>query len=125
MIVDDELDICNYLMAVLEDNGYDTCFLEEGQPISEAVRSCGPDLILLDIMMPMRSGVSLYKELQSTGEFENIPIAIISGMMPEEDFKMGFNKLVNDSTIPYPDGFIEKPVKLNEMLTVVRNILNT
>ncbi len=125
MIIDDEPDILDYLMAALEDSGYDTCTVQEDESVDEAIQSCNPDLIILDIMMPRRSGVSIYKELRSTPEFRMIPIAIISGMMPEKDFKKGFENLVNDHTISLPDGFIEKPIQLMELLGLIKKLLNT
>ncbi len=124
MIIDDEPDILDYLTAALEDNGYDTCTVDEDEPVDKVIRLCSPDLIVLDIMMPRRSGVSIYKELRSTPEFKTIPIAIISGMMPEKDFKKSFKNLVNDNTISIPDGFIEKPIQLKELLTLIRKLLN-
>ena len=80
MIIDDESDIRIYLMTALEDNGYETCTIEEDEPFHKAVLAKDPDLIILDIMMPQRSGISMYKELQTTAAFRNIPIALISGM---------------------------------------------
>ncbi len=80
MIIDDEADIRLYLMTALEDNGYETCTIEENEPIHKAVSAKEPDLIVLDIMMPQRSGISMYKELRATAAFKNIPIALISGM---------------------------------------------
>ena len=124
MIIDDEPDVLDYLKAVLEDNGFDTCTIEENEPVDEAIQSYSPDLIILDIMMPRRSGVSIYKELRSTPEFKTIPIAIISGMMPEKDFKKSFQNLVNDNTISLPDGFIEKPIQLKELLELIQKLLN-
>ena len=123
MIIDDEPDILDYLMAALEDNGFEVCTVKDDEPADEAVRSCRPDLIILDIMMPRRSGVSIYKELKSTPEFMAIPIAIISGMMPEKDFENNFQDLVNDKTVSLPDGFIEKPIQLEELLKLIQKLL--
>jgi len=123
MIIDDEPDIREYLMAVLEDSGYETCVREENQPVGEAVGSCMPDMIILDIMMPSRSGMSIYRELRSTPEFEKIPVTIISGMLPEADFKHAFTGLVGDENIPLPEGFIEKPIQLIELMNIVDQLL--
>jgi len=60
MIIDDEQDIRAYLMAAVEDNGYETCTVEDNEEISNCIRENKPDLIVLDIMMPTRSGVSIY-----------------------------------------------------------------
>jgi CheY-like chemotaxis protein len=123
MIIDDEPDIRDYLMAALEDNGYETCTITDNEPVLEAIQTRKPDLIILDIMMPVRSGVSIYKELRSTHRLKKIPIAIISGMLLENDFKTDFEKLVNDNNIPIPEGFIEKPVKLPVFMKLIHELL--
>jgi len=124
MIIDDEPDIRIYLMAALEDSGYETCTIEEDEPFHKAVLAKEPDLIILDIMMPQRSGISMYKELRRTAAFNNIPIALISGMSPAKDFmEEEFKRLIDDDTIGPPDGFVEKPVKLPALMELVKQLL--
>ncbi len=123
MIIDDEPDILDYLMAALEDNGYETCTIKENETLAKAIQTKQPDLIILDIMMPIRSGISIYKELRSSHRLKKIPIAIISGMLLENDFKTDFQNLVNDDTLPLPEGFIEKPVKLPVLMELVHELL--
>jgi CheY-like chemotaxis protein len=124
MIIDDEPDIRIYLMAALEDNGYETCTIEENEPFQKAVLAKEPDLIVLDIMMPQRSGISMYKELRTTAAFKSIPIALISGISEAKDFmEEGFKKLIDDDTIALPDGFVEKPVKLPALMQLVEQLL--
>ena len=124
MIIDDEPDIRAYLMAALEDNGYQTCTMQESEPVLDTVMAHNPDLIILDIMMPRRSGISIYKELRASVQFEKIPIALISAISPAKDLmEGGFRKLIDDSTIPLPDGFIEKPVKLTTLMKLVEKLL--
>ena len=124
MLIDDEPDIRIYLMTALEDSGYETCTIEENEPFQKAVLAKEPDLIVLDIMMPQRSGISMYKELRRTAALKNIPIALISGLSEAKDFmEEGFEKLINDNTIPPPDGFVEKPVKLPALMELVKQLL--
>ncbi len=123
MIIDDEPDIREYLVAVLEDNRYETCTIKEKESLVEAIQTKQPDLIMLDILMPGRSGISIYKELRSIRWLKEIPIVIISGMLLESDFKTDFQHLVNDDTIPLPEGFIEKPVKVSSLIKLVNELL--
>ena len=123
LIIDDEPDIRTYLMAALEDSGYETFAVKENEPATEAIKSHQPDLIILDIMMPKQSGISIYKELRSKPQFSNIPVAIISGMLPRKGFKTEFKKLINDNTISFPEGFIEKPFQLSTLIELVGNLL--
>ena len=123
MVIDDEPDIRIYLMTALEDSGYETCTIEENDPIQRAVQSNKPDLIVLDIMMPRRSGISIYNELRSTETLKNIPVALISGMSPANNFMEEIKKNNNNYTIAPPDGFIEKPVKLPDFMKLVGQLL--
>jgi len=120
MRIDDEPDIRRYLMAALEDNGYETCTVEENESIINAVSKQKPDLIILDIMMPRRSGVSIYLELRTSLAFRNIHVALISGISLAKDFmKEALEQLIDENTIPPPEGFIEKPIKLPALMELV------
>ena len=123
MVIDDEPDIRIYLMTALEDCGYETCTIEENDPIHKAVLANKPDLIVLDIMMPRRSGISIYKELRRTETLKSIPIALISGMSPVSKFMEEAKINIDNDTIDPPDGFIEKPVKLPAFMKLVEQLL--
>ena len=125
MVIDDEPDIQLYLMSALEDEGYQTCRPEVGIPIEIAVESERPDLIVLDIMMPKRSGISVYKRLRTSAAFRDVPIVLMSGMTTAKDFlPTGFRGLVQDDAVPLPDGFIEKPVRVPSFMEVIGRILS-
>ena len=124
LVIEDESDIRTYLLAVLEDLGLETAMLDIDEPLAEGVASAGPDLILLDVMMPRRSGVSIYEELRTTPGMMEIPVIIISGFSPEGDTMSGnFRNMMSDPGIPVPDGFIDKPMNLDRLITMVRETL--
>ncbi len=124
MIIDDEPDIRTYLMAALEDEGYTTCTMDESDPLDKTIMSEKPDLIILDIMMPQRSGISIYKELKIAASLSDIPVVLITGMTPEKDFmEEGYKELIGDTSISLPDGFIEKPIQLPKLMELVDNLL--
>lgn len=124
LVIDDEPDIRKYLTTLLEDEGYEAFSMDENDDFNDIITTLKPNLILLDIMMPKRSGISVYKELRSKNEFKDIPIVIITGMTPAKDFKEeGFKKIVNDDSIRLPDGFIEKPIQVAALHKLVNNIL--
>lgn len=124
MIIEDETDIRDYLMAVLEDNGYETCSIEEHEPVHEAMAVFRPDMVIMDIMMPKRSGISIYKELRQSSEFSGIPVALITGVTPEIEFMgNGFRLFVDDPSMEPPDGFVEKPIDLPALLALIEKLL--
>ena len=108
MVIDDEPDIRIYLRTVLEDHDFDTCTADDSDIVEHAVNKYKPDLVLLDIMMPKRSGISIYKELRTLKEFNDIPVVLISGMASSAEFmETGFRALIKDEKIKLPDGFLE------------------
>ena len=125
MIIEDETDIRDYLMAALEDNGYKTCSIEEHEPVPAAMMCHKPDMVIMDIMMPRRSGISIYKELRRSHEFSGIPVALITGVAPEIEFiENGFRLFVDDPCMEPPDGFIEKPIDLHALLRLIKKLLD-
>lgn len=126
MVIDDEPDIREYLAAVLEDSGYRTCVADMDGSIVEAVERSRPDLILLDIMMPGRSGVAIYRDLRANPEIDRIPVALISGMEQASSlFQSVSEVLYAEPSIKPPDGFIEKPIRIERLIEVVETLLTT
>ena len=85
LIVDDEQDILTYLSILLEDNGYATALAKDGEEALKQVEAVGPDLITLDISMPEKSGIRLYREVKADDRWKQIPIIIVTGV--SGDFK--------------------------------------
>ena len=123
MIIDDEPDIQTYLMAALEDEGYIPCAAEDDEQIIQTILEERPDLVVLDIMMPRRSGVSIYRELRTTEGTKHIPIALISGLETSREMMTDeLIDLIDEGVIDPPDGFIGKPVRLDEFLELVSTL---
>ncbi|MEJ2156470.1 MAG: response regulator [Desulfobacteraceae bacterium] len=124
IVIEDEKDVLTYLMAVLEDQGLQAETLDRNAALAEGVASARPDLILLDVMMPERSGVSIYEELRTTPGLKDIPVIIISGFSPDGDsMSVNFQQMLSDPSLPLPDGFIEKPMNLDLLITMVHDTL--
>ncbi len=124
MIVDDEPDILEYLMAALDDSGYITCTVDDINDILSSISLEKPDLIILDIMMPDRSGISIYKEIQLSSEFKTIPIIFISGLSSKDEFIAAlFNDKKDADKFASPDLFIEKPLQLDQLKEQISRLL--
>jgi len=122
-IVDDEVDISLYLAAILEDAGYAASVIGHTEPIVDRLRAERPDLVILDIMMPGISGLSLYKQLRENPAFVSAKLAILSGMVSGA----AQNELValtGDPDFTPPDSFIAKPVNVKEFLRTVAALLS-
>jgi CheY-like chemotaxis protein len=124
MIIDDEPDIRIYLAAAAEDNGFEPVILDAEASVMDMIAGHKPDLVILDIMMPMRSGISIYKEIRTSPALKHIPIVLISGMTGASDLiQNGFQKLIGDACISMPEAFIEKPFDIDFLFTQIKKIL--
>jgi CheY-like chemotaxis protein len=126
LIVEDESDIRTYLSAVLMDQGFETVAIDETQAVVPAVRQSAPELIIMDIMMPLRSGISIFKELRQQPDLAVIPVILISGYSGREDFMANeFRRLVPEREITAPEGFVEKPLDLEMLMNTIETVLET
>ncbi len=117
LVVDDEPDVVDYLSTLLEDNGYSTVTARDGVDAMEKVKATRPDLITLDITMPEKSGVKFYREMKESGEYQGIPIIIITGLSAD------FEKFISTRRqVPPPEGYVSKPIERGEILELVKRL---
>ena len=122
LVVDDEEDIVEYLKTVLEDNGYVAEGALRADEALAKISGWNPDLLLLDIMMPRHSGLSLYEEIRKNSATSRLPILIISGYARPEEFEKIESGLLRDSGVPPPDGYLEKPISVITLLETIRSL---
>ena len=124
LVVDDEPDIAAFLTALLEDAGYEARSAPTAEAALGQLRRTPPDLLCVDIMMPGRSGLSLYQQLRRDVSFRDIPVIIVSAFSRALDFKgERFQKLAGFGEMPEPEAFIEKPVEPEVFLDAVESVL--
>jgi CheY-like chemotaxis protein len=136
LIVDDDPDNVSYLKDVLDDHGYETLCASDGLEGLRRAREDRPDLILLDLMMPKKSGIGMFQELKAQGETQGIPVVIITGVSQATgvDFKnflvtrpgAGEDRRVGTegaTKFTAAAGYVEKPVDPDQLLKLVGEIL--
>ena len=125
LIIDDEPDVVLYLKTVLEDHNYETYAAYDAYSGMKMALECMPDLILLDIVMPKKSGISFYKELKEHRRLRDIPVAVISGVGNIYGFQGSlFGDLISDSHIGEPQGFFEKPLNIEILIAFLDKTLD-
>jgi CheY-like chemotaxis protein len=118
LVVDDDPDAREFLTTVLHDNGFATTTAEDGAEALNKIEQEPPDLVALDITMPEKSGVAVYRKLKQDEQLKAIPVIIITGV--SEDFE----KFISTRRhVPPPEGYIAKPVDHEQFLTMVRDLL--
>ena len=124
LLVDDEPDVVFFLQTALEDNGYEVFTATSALDGLEEIHREKPSLVCLDVLMPEESGISLFQKLRTDPELENIPILIYSGLSLSRDLdKIDFLKLEDGTALREPEGFLEKPVDIDDFLSLVKSVL--
>lgn len=118
LVVDDEPDARDFLTTVLEDNGYATVVAKDGVEAVAVLDTQTPDLVTLDITMPEKSGVAVYRRLKENDDTQSIPVIIITGVSGD------FEKFISTRRqVPPPDGYISKPVDHEQFLKMVTDLI--
>ena len=112
LIVDDEPQIRRVLLTILTSQGYSVIEAKTGDEALERIRTERPDLILLDVNMPGRSGIETCREIREAGD---IPVIILTVRNAERDKVQALDAGAND--------YVVKPFGAEELLARVRATL--
>ena len=91
LIIEDDQRINKVYMAKLRVEGITTITALDGEEGLRKVYSEKPDLILLDLMLPQKSGFEILKEIKSDPEVKDIPVIILSNLAQEKEIKAGLD----------------------------------
>jgi CheY-like chemotaxis protein len=120
LVADDELDTRNLVKIILEKNGYQVSLAANGAEALQKAENELPDLILLDVVMPARTGWEVCKTLKSQEKTKHIPVVIFSVL----------SKLLGDDVSRKHadesgcDGYLAKPFNTDQLLTEVKKYLD-
>lgn len=115
LIADDEPATRFIFSTLLKDQGYDVLDCENGLECIELARKEKPDIILLDIRMPIMDGYEVVKFLKSNPETKDISIIVISANSEPQNIKKAFDLGATE--------FLPKPVNLEELLIRISTVL--
>ena len=83
LVVDDEFDLVNTLRAILEGEGYRVETSPDGQAALDRLRDgLRPDLLLMDVMMPLLGGLDVLESVRRTPGLEDLPVVLMSVVHP-------------------------------------------
>ncbi|MBW1682658.1 MAG: response regulator [Deltaproteobacteria bacterium] len=128
LIIDDDPDVILFLSTLLQDQGYEPVDAQNGVEGLEKAKADRPDLILLDLMMPEKSGIALLQDLKKDEELKHIPIIMVTGVSGETgiDLETFFERNRphgSEGDAPRPEAYLEKPVDPDRLLALIRDIL--
>ena len=109
LVVEDDKSIRELLIEILQDEGYSVTFGENGEEGLKSLESVVPDLILMDVSMPIMDGYTFKSELLKNDQWNTIPVIVMSAQDqgPEKLESHGFSN------------FIQKPLELNHLLETI------
>jgi CheY-like chemotaxis protein len=124
LVVDDEPNVVAYLETLLQDNGYETISAADGEEGLALARAQRPDLVSLDITMPKKSGVAMYRAMRDDEALASIPIVVVTAVTGYAGRPEEFEKFLSTRrAVRPPDGFLAKPIVPEELLALLAKIL--
>lgn len=114
--VDDDADLAVYFKQVLEKEGYRVYVATNGRAALDTILEVRPDLVLVDVLMPVLQGYEVCRYLKSRGDTRRTKVIIVSSLSQEGDRRRAAEAGA--------DGFLGKPVRLPELVNTVKAALS-
>ncbi len=86
-IIDDDPDLREIYMRKFHEQGFDVVLGSDGEEGLKVIRTEKPDVILLDLQMPVKTGVEVLRELHQDPELMKIPIIVLTNIDNEDAYK--------------------------------------
>jgi two-component system, OmpR family, alkaline phosphatase synthesis response regulator PhoP len=115
LIADDEPNIVAAVEFLLERNGYEVHVARNGEEALKLVEDCNPDLVLLDVMMPVRSGYEVCKRIRERADWRHIKIIMLSAKGRDAEVSKGLSIGA--------DLYVTKPFSTRDLMGKVSELL--
>jgi CheY-like chemotaxis protein len=121
LVVDDDPDIVDYFGSFLRDHGYEVFGVNGSTSALEALEKHRPDAILVDVLMPGRSGLDLLVTIRRDERWSDIPVVVVTGSdkILEDDCQSYFG---SHQGVRGPYGVLGKPVDRKALLAILKRL---
>ena len=116
LIADDEPNIVAALEYLLRSNGYDTRVVGDGEQALALVESYAPDVVLLDVMMPVKSGYEVCQHMRERPDWRHIKIVMLSAKGREAEVNKGLSLGA--------DLYFTKPFSTEELIAAINGFFD-
>ena len=120
LLIDDDVDFTEATKIVLESNSYEVVVAHEGAEGLRMAAAQKPDLIILDVIMPVKDGFTAAEQLKKDPDLANIPVIMLTA----------YAEMGGETSVPVSAGltleaedYIDKPVKPEELIKRVEKQL--
>ncbi|MEK9148619.1 MAG: response regulator [Candidatus Desantisbacteria bacterium] len=129
LIVEDDKGLGEFLSTCLKEKGFFVEIVEDGGSALSHIEKKPPDLILLDIMIPVVDGFEVCCKLKQQEKFQNIPIIIITARSDQDSMSAGFESGTDDYIVKPFDAYelilkMEKALKVKGLIDGLRKNLS-
>lgn len=114
LLIDDEINLQQLVKVVLGSKGYNVTTADNGQNGLDKLEATNPDLIILDMNMPVMGGLEFYQKICDAWSRPKYPVLILTARSNMEEFFKGMDI----------DGFMAKPFEIDDLLTEAQRILD-
>lgn len=116
LIADDEPNIVAAIEFLLQQSGYEVHIARNGEEALELVETCVPDLVLLDVMMPKKSGYEVCTRIRERADWRHIKIVMLSAKGREAEVNKGLSMGA--------DLYVTKPFSTRELMAKINGLLD-
>jgi DNA-binding response OmpR family regulator len=117
LIADDEPDLVTMLMVRLRHEGYEVIIARNGDECVALAAQEKPDLILMDVMMPLKNGYDACEEIKKNPKTSRIPIVLVTALNQKENVTIG--KHLGARV------YVTKPFNVNILLLKIRDLVQS
>lgn len=110
LICDDDSDIVEMLEVILEDKAYQLITETDSRKVVDLIRSENPNLLLMDLWMPVLSGDQVLRQIREIAELEKLPVIIMSASRDGQSVALEAGA----------NAYIAKPFDINELIGKVQ-----
>ncbi|MFK7834936.1 MAG: response regulator transcription factor [Sulfitobacter sp.] len=114
VLVEDEVNIAEAIRFLLSNEGWRVETLANGTSAVDVIRKTAPDLVMLDVMLPGKSGFEILHDLRADPELIDLPVLMLTARGQNRDREMAEKAGVSR--------FMTKPFSNTEMLDAVRDL---
>ncbi len=116
LVVEDELAIAKLIKYVLENSNFEVTLVHEGKDALEKVKTFSPDIMVLDLMLPVMSGFEILEYLGDKKLLDDLPVIVLTCRGQEEDKVKAMRLGASE--------FMTKPFSPSGLVAVLNSILN-
>jgi CheY-like chemotaxis protein len=142
MIIDDDENTVKFLSVVLGENGYETLSANDGREGLEKLQENKVDLIILDVMMPKKTGFVVFKQMKKDEQLRDIPVLMLTGVAasladmdaeaddtearPYDSLRESLRKIITEMREEgdvKPEMFVDKPIDPDAFIIKVKELI--